>query len=85
MAEKSDVVVAGHISTEEAKELIQFLNQKMGTGKTPPKRARLSFYPGVSYRHLLIIRPEGSLEHSLLVLKLERDNIDSLLKMVHIQ
>ncbi|MDP6625771.1 MAG: 2,3-bisphosphoglycerate-independent phosphoglycerate mutase, partial [Nitrospinota bacterium] len=38
---------AGHISTEEAKELINFLNSKLGDDN-------FSFYPGVSYRHLLV-------------------------------
>lgn len=37
---------AGHISTEEAAELIHFLQEKLGDGI-------VSFYPGVSYRHLL--------------------------------
>jgi 2,3-bisphosphoglycerate-independent phosphoglycerate mutase len=37
---------AGHISTNEAKELIDFLNEKLGD-------ETISFYPGVSYRHLL--------------------------------
>lgn len=37
---------AGHISTEEASELILFLQEKLGDGI-------VSFYPGVSYRHLL--------------------------------
>lgn len=40
---------AGHISTEEASELIQFLNDKLSTDK-------IKFYPGVSYRHLLVIK-----------------------------
>ena len=40
---------AGHISTEEAAELIDFLNEKLGN-------ERIKFYPGVSYRHLLVIK-----------------------------
>ena len=40
---------AGHISTEEASALIQFLNEKLGTDS-------ITFYPGVSYRHLLVIK-----------------------------
>lgn len=40
---------AGHISNEESHELIDFLNEKLGTG-------RVTFYKGVSYRHLLVIR-----------------------------
>lgn len=40
---------AGHITSEEAAELIQFLDKKLGN-------ERIRFYPGVSYRHLLVIR-----------------------------
>ena len=40
---------AGHISTEEADELIKALNEKLGDGKA-------RFYTGVSYRHLLKIK-----------------------------
>lgn len=40
---------AGHISTEEASELIEYLNDNLGND-------RISFYPGVSYRHLLLIK-----------------------------
>jgi 2,3-bisphosphoglycerate-independent phosphoglycerate mutase len=40
---------AGHISTGEAGELIQFLNKTLGNEK-------IKFYPGVSYRHLLLIK-----------------------------
>lgn len=40
---------AGHISTEEADELIRFLQQKLGND-------RVSFHSGVSYRHVLKIK-----------------------------
>lgn len=40
---------AGHISTSEAIELIELLNEKLGDEK-------VRFYPGVSYRHLLVIK-----------------------------
>ena len=40
---------AGHISNEEAEELIHFLQQELGDEK-------LSFYPGVSYRHLFKLK-----------------------------
>lgn len=40
---------AGHISTEEAKVLINFLNEKLGSDT-------VKLYPGVSYRHLLVIK-----------------------------
>ena len=39
----------GHISTEEARELIQTLQDSLGSD-------RIMFYPGVSYRHLLLIK-----------------------------
>lgn len=40
---------AGHISTEEADELISFLNQKLGN-------SQITFHTGVSYRHLLVLK-----------------------------
>lgn len=40
---------AGHISTEKAAELIDFLQKELGDDIA-------SFYPGVSYRHLLKIK-----------------------------
>ena len=40
---------AGHITTEEADELIRFLNERLGSG-------RVRFYTGVSYRHLLVVK-----------------------------
>jgi len=40
---------AGHISNTEAYELIEFLNKKLGN-------ETIRFYPGVSYRHLLVIK-----------------------------
>ncbi|MDH4029101.1 MAG: phosphoglycerate mutase, partial [Nitrospirota bacterium] len=38
---------AGHISTKEAGKLIKDINKKLGTDE-------ISFYPGMSYRHLMI-------------------------------
>ena len=40
---------AGHISNEEAKILIENLDMELSTEE-------LSFYPGISYRHLLVAR-----------------------------
>jgi 2,3-bisphosphoglycerate-independent phosphoglycerate mutase len=40
---------AGHISNEEAHELIDFLNEELGND-------RVAFHKGVSYRHLLVIK-----------------------------
>lgn len=40
---------AGHISTEEARELIATLQEELGDGT-------FQFYPGVSYRHLMVWR-----------------------------
>jgi len=40
---------AGHIPTTEAIELIRYLDEELGNEK-------IKFYPGVSYRHLLVIK-----------------------------
>ncbi len=40
---------AGHISSEEAEVLIQYLNDELSNES-------VKFYPGVSYRHLLVIK-----------------------------
>ena len=40
---------AGHITTEEADELIRFLDRELGT-------ERVRFYTGVQYRHLLVVK-----------------------------
>lgn len=40
---------AHHIKTEEAKKLINKINQKLGN-------KNIKFYPGVSYRHLAVIK-----------------------------
>lgn len=40
---------AGHISTEEAHELIEYLNHELGD-------ENVKFHTGISYRHLLIIK-----------------------------
>jgi 2,3-bisphosphoglycerate-independent phosphoglycerate mutase len=44
---------AGHISTKEAEELIKGINDKLG------KEGEIEFYPGVGYRHLLVLRNHG--------------------------
>lgn len=46
---------AGHISSQEAATLIKFVDQKLGTN-------RIRFYPGVSYRHLMLAK-RGAEEH----------------------
>ena len=40
---------SGHITTEDANELICFLNEQLGSD-------RIHFYTGVSYRHLLVVK-----------------------------
>ncbi|MDD5097158.1 MAG: cofactor-independent phosphoglycerate mutase [Candidatus Omnitrophica bacterium] len=40
---------SGHIKSEEANQLIKFIDQKLGSNK-------LRFFPGVSYRHLLLVK-----------------------------
>ncbi len=46
---------AGHISSKEAAILIKFIDDKLGTN-------RIKFYPGVSYRHILLVK-RGSEQH----------------------
>jgi 2,3-bisphosphoglycerate-independent phosphoglycerate mutase len=43
---------AGHIGTDEAKQLIEALNERLGGEE-------VHFYPGVSYRHLLKLKECG--------------------------
>ena len=40
---------AGHITTEEARSLLETLGLKLGTSE-------IKFYPGISYRHLCVIK-----------------------------
>ncbi|MBU1912336.1 MAG: phosphoglycerate mutase, partial [Candidatus Omnitrophica bacterium] len=40
---------AGHISNEEAKSIIEELNSRLGSDD-------IKFYPGVSYRHLVVFK-----------------------------
>jgi len=47
---------AGHISDEEAKQIILDLDQAMGTND-------IQFYPGVSYRHLTVLK-DGATKYS---------------------
>lgn len=44
---------SGHITTEEADELINYLNEKLGN-------ERVHFYTGVQYRHVLVIKGGNS-------------------------
>ena len=43
-----DDFTAGHITNEEADELIKFIDKKLGSKE-------VKFYPGVSYRHLTVM------------------------------
>lgn len=52
---------AGHISSEEAATLIKFLDKDLGSDK-------VRFYPGVSYRHLMVVR-DKPLREALLKIK----------------
>lgn len=46
---------AGHINSKEAAVLIKFIDQNLGTN-------RMRFSPGVSYRHLMVVK-RGTEEH----------------------
>ena len=43
---------SGHITTKEATVLINFLNKKLGNNS-------IKFYPGMSYRHLLVMKTKS--------------------------
>ena len=76
---------AGHISDEEAKELIDTLNQELGD-------ERVKFYPSVSYRNLCIIKqiepeaikipPPHDISGQLIKKYLPRDNFNDSEKFV---
>jgi 2,3-bisphosphoglycerate-independent phosphoglycerate mutase len=44
---------AGHVTSEEAAELIRYVDRAMGNNGT-------KFYPGISYRHLMVLDGKGS-------------------------
>ena len=46
---------SGDIDSEDAHVLIDFLDDAIGSGD-PDNEGRLKFYPGVSYRHALIVK-----------------------------
>lgn len=46
---------AGHVSSKEAKVLMKFIDQNLGS-------ERIKFYPGVSYRNIMIVK-NGVQEH----------------------
>lgn len=54
-ADKLTDYSAGHISTKEATLLVKFIDQHLGTN-------RIKFYPGISYRHLMVVK-RGAEEH----------------------
>jgi 2,3-bisphosphoglycerate-independent phosphoglycerate mutase len=47
-----DDFAAGHITNEEARQIIRDLDQELGTEE-------ITFYPGVSYRHVMVWRNGG--------------------------
>lgn len=56
ITEENDLVKdysAGHIASEDATVLIETIDNALGT-------EAIRFYPGVSYRHLLILKSGGS-------------------------
>lgn len=47
--DKMDDYSAGHITTKEAKTLIENIDGKLGSSD-------IKFYPGISYRHLMVVK-----------------------------
>jgi 2,3-bisphosphoglycerate-independent phosphoglycerate mutase len=45
---------AGDITSDEAKALIEYIDEKLGSGN-PQNGGRVVFYPGFSYRHALVV------------------------------
>ncbi len=50
---RMDDYSAGHISTDEARVLIEHLNRELGTDD-------IVFHPGVSYRHLMVLKGQDA-------------------------
>lgn len=57
---------AGHIKSKEAEQLIKLLDRKLGTNK-------IRFFPGVSYRHLLLAKRGAELKLEALKCKAPHD------------
>lgn len=57
---------AGHISSKEAEVLINHLDKKLGT-------ERIKFYPGVSYRHVMVMTDAAFLDPKELTTKPPHD------------
>ncbi len=57
---------SGHIKSKEANQLIKFIDQKLGSNK-------LRFFPGVSYRHLLLVKRGAELKLELLKCRAPHD------------
>ncbi|MFH1191823.1 MAG: cofactor-independent phosphoglycerate mutase [Candidatus Omnitrophota bacterium] len=80
---------AGHIKSKEASSLIKFIDQKLGNNK-------LHFFPGVSYRHLLLVKRGAELKlqnlkcwapHDIVGLSIKRhlpkgDSADIIIKLM---
>lgn len=77
---------AGHVSTEEARELIELIDAKLSTNA-------IRFYPGVSYRHIMVWRGGSSNVHCTAPYKIhgkpiadflpEGDGDSRLVSMIH--
>lgn len=57
---------AGHISSKEAEVLIRHLDKKLGTDK-------IKFYPGVSYRHVMVMKDAAFLKPQEIITKPPHD------------
>jgi 2,3-bisphosphoglycerate-independent phosphoglycerate mutase len=55
---------SGDISDEEARVLIEAIDAALGSGD-PANGGRVKFYPGVSYRHALIVRDGAATESGI--------------------
>lgn len=56
ITEKDGIILdysAGHITNDESKQMIEYLDEKLGGN-------RISFHPGVGYRHILLLKEDYS-------------------------
>lgn len=60
---------AGHVTTEEARELIRLIDSKLST-------SHIRFYPGVSYRHIMIWRHGSDNVHCTAPYKIHGQKIE---------
>jgi 2,3-bisphosphoglycerate-independent phosphoglycerate mutase len=74
-----DLVIVDHssgdITNEESEVLVKFIDENIGSGN-PENADRLKFYPGVSYRHALLVTPGEPTESGIGDVSVESDGYE---------